>query len=116
LDKELTLDFRRTSGELVRFEFTGIKETNICGLWNGAILSNFFIWKASQVPESTWLIPDCGWNALFRNRFADNDARVATAEIASRNPEPFLVVAEYSYGGQLAAVFELIKIFDGVYP
>lgn len=108
---KMRLDLRQTA-RLLRADFLGVREITIAELWERAILSEIFVWKAGSVPEETWSIPDGGWRALFRNRLSVADARRAALAIAARRPEPWLVQITCSYGGSIAIVCDSIHISE----
>jgi hypothetical protein len=108
----LRLDILRAPGDVVSVQLFGLSEYNIVELWNGAIVSELFAWKAGSVPETSWVSQDSAWNVLFRDRFAPHDVRRAAQEIAARRPEPWLFQLACSYGGVTSAVCQDIKVFD----
>jgi hypothetical protein len=105
---------RGVSNETFTVELSDLGEFIVRELWNGAIVSEFWVWNVRSVPEATWQIPDSAWNALFSNRVRALDARRKEAEkIALAKPEAFLVQLACSYGGDVAAVCGRIRVFEG---
>ena len=111
---EGTLKFgmRRLSGDVVAVELFGLGEFTIRELWNGAIVSELWVWKLRSVPDSCWNIPDAAWNILFSHRLKVPDAKREAAKIALARPESFLVQLACSYGGNVAAVCDRIGVFE----
>src|SRR5262245_52904345 len=64
----LELAVRRLSGDVVMIRLLGLREFNLREMWNGAIVSELFVWKVGSVPDEHWSIPDGGWNTLFAHR------------------------------------------------
>jgi hypothetical protein len=108
---DLRLEVKRSAG-LARLDFVRAREFTVAELWDGAILSDVFAWKAGSVPEATWAVSDGGWRALFGERMSLAHAGLAAQRIASRQPEPWLIQVFCSYGGSIAAVCDAIRIFE----
>jgi hypothetical protein len=112
-EESLEFGIRRLSGDFVTVELAGLGQFTVQGLWNGAIISEFWVWKVGSVPERSWSIPDGPWNALFStNRSKPSDARREAAKIAETRPDSFLVQLACSYGGELAAICDHIRVFE----
>jgi hypothetical protein len=111
-DGLLEFRIRNLSGDLFTVELSGVGEFTIRELWNGAIVSKFWVWKVGSVPDVSWSIPDSAWNILFSNRLTMLDAKRQAAKIALAKPESFLVEFACSYGGAAAAVCDRIAIFE----
>src|SRR6266853_2920674 len=101
-EERLVFEMRRLSGELVTVELLGLGQFTLQELWNGAIVSELWVWKVGSVPETSWSIPDGPWNVLFSNaRMKPSDARRQAAKIAETSPNAFLVQLACSYGGSV---------------
>jgi hypothetical protein len=111
-DAGLEFGMRRISGDIVTVELSGLAELTVRELWNGAIVSEFWIWNVGSVPEACWSIPDSGWNVIFSKRLKMEDAKREAAKIALARPESFLVHLACSYGGAVAAVCDRIGVFE----
>ena len=112
-DGLLEFGIRNLSGDLFTVELSDLGEFIVRELWNGAIVSEFWVWNVRSVPEATWQIPDSAWNVLFSNRVRALDARRKEAgKIALAKPEAFLVQLACSYGGDMAAVCGRIRVFE----
>ena len=111
---EASLEFqmRRLSGDIVTVELYDAREFNVVDLWNGAIVSEFWVWKVASVPKASWSVPDSAWNVLFSNRLSTPDAMREAAKIAVARPDAFLVQLACSYGGAVAAVCNRIGVFQ----
>src|SRR5215216_6010523 len=107
-EQSLEFDMCRLSGEIVTVELLGVGEFTLRELWNGAIVSEFWVWKVGSVPEVSWSIPDAAWNVLFSSRLKPADAKSAAAKIVQARPDSFLVQLACSYGGTMAAVCDRI--------
>jgi hypothetical protein len=112
-EERLVFGIRRLSGELVTIELLGPSQFTVQELWNGAIVSEFWVWKVGSVPEMSWSRPDGPWKVLFsNNRRSPPDARREAAKIAETRPDAFLVQLGCSYGGAVAAICDRIRIFE----
>lgn len=113
LTERLVLDIhmRRSDSTLASLEMRGLEAVNIASLWEGAIVSEVFVWNVRAVPEA-WDIRDSGWNVLFSNRVKPLDAKQEVSRMASKKPEAFLVQLAFSYGGSLAAVCDAVTFYE----
>lgn len=102
--------FRRLAGDVVHFVLSDLRELTVTELWDGAILSDVSAWRAGSVPDHLWQVADGGWNALLRTRSSEAGARLTAAKITARQPEPLLLLFEYTYGGQIAAICNSLQI------
>jgi hypothetical protein len=111
-DKD-TLSFRihRVDGGEVLIDLNSPEDMTL-ELWNGAIVSECFIWKVDSVPPSSWKIPDSGWNALYGSRCKPEDIKTQAEKIIKKAPESFLVQLACSYGGGAAAVCSRVSIYE----
>jgi hypothetical protein len=107
----LQIAMRRLSGDIVSVELFGLGEFSVAELWNGAIVSEIFVWNVRTVPEQCWSIPDSAWNAIFGNKMKPADAKKEAAKIAQKRPDAQLVQLACSYGGNVAAVCDRIAQF-----
>jgi hypothetical protein len=111
-EAKLEFGMRRLSGDIVGVELSGVREFSVVELWNGAIVSEFWVWNVHSVPETSWSTPDSAWNVLFSNRMSVSDAKREAAKIALARPKAFLVQLACSYGGAVAAVCDRIGVFE----
>jgi hypothetical protein len=107
------LEMRRSNGEMVALELSGLTNLNVVSLWSGAIVSEIFVWEVGSVPEICWDISDSAWNVLFAGQVASMGARKAEAEkIAHNRPGALLVQLACSYGGTFAAVCDRVAVYE----
>jgi hypothetical protein len=109
--ESLEFGIRALSGEFVTVELAGLGQFTLRELWDFPIVSEFWVWKVGLVPEG-WNIPDGPWNVLFANRMRTSDARREATKIAETRPDSFLVQLACSYGGEVAAICDRIRIFE----
>lgn len=108
--ESLCLEFRRTSGGLFGLVLKGLKEVKLGPVWESACLSEIYVWRATQVPNTSFEIIDGGWNALFEGRCSAEQVRHTASIISARSPEPLLVVVDHTFGSQIAAVCDRIEL------
>jgi len=108
----MEFQFRQLSGESALVVLNGLHEYNVVEMWDGAIVSELFVWNVGSVPDEAWNTPDSGWNALFAKRVRSPDDRRAAEKIVRANPKAFLVQLACSYGGSVAAVCESIRAYE----
>jgi len=108
----LNVRLRATSGKPITVLLKGVVEFTAAELWNGAILSDLYVWKVSAVPEASWEIPDSAWNILFAHRATKEDSPNLARKIVREHPEAQLVQFECSYGGAIAAVCDQVDLYE----
>lgn len=79
-------------------------------VWNGAIISDIFVWPVGAVPETVWNMGDGAWHVLLSGRVRSSDERLAAAQIIERRPTALLIHVLTSYGGTIVAVCENIDV------
>ena len=103
-EESVSISIRGYSGEsgLIRLE----QPTELCieSFYNGAILSEIYVWRVEEVPHLDPAIRDSGWNALLDSRYRRGDMKRFAADIVRKNPGFHLVVLSCSYGGTIAVV------------
>jgi hypothetical protein len=113
--ESLVFGIRAGSSELTTVELSGLGRFTVRELWSYPIVSEFWVWKVGSVPES-WDIPDSAWNVLFStsNVLTIAAAKREASKIVETRPDSFLVELACSYGGQVAAICDRIRVFkDG---
>jgi hypothetical protein len=108
----LCIWIRGASGKRTNVQLTGIVQLTVADLWNGAILSDIYVWKVSAVPNACWEIPDSAWNVLFAKRATREDAPKLAQRITNEHPGAYLVQFECSYGGAIASVCDRIDLYE----
>ncbi len=108
----LHIEAASISGKGVCIEFLGLTQLTVAEFWDGAILSDIYVWNIFHVPEICWKIPDGVWNILFKNRLTKEDAPKLAMQIAAKHPDALVIQVELSYGGAIAAICRNIEI-DG---
>ena len=114
------LQSRRLDGEIVLIELNHLQDF-YAELWDGAIVSDVWVWKVDAAPAPQASDIDFGWNKLYRTRCSDrniDDAvnRRSIEDAANRKikdfPESFLVQVSTLYGGDIVAVCKDILVFE----
>ncbi|KFB67098.1 hypothetical protein [Candidatus Accumulibacter vicinus] len=108
----LCIRLRGVTGKRTKVQLRGIVQLTVADLWNGAILSDIYVWKVSAVPDASWEIPDSAWNVLFTERATKEDALRLAKQIANEHPDAYLAQFECSYGGAIACVCDQIELYD----
>ena len=114
INKSVSIQVQRLDSGIVEFELGDTEEWNLTSLCNGSIISTIFVWKNDSVPESTWEIPDSGWNVLYGSRFRKESARNVAKEIIQKFHGYYLIHFSCSYGGDIAAVCKRISVYEDV--
>lgn len=105
VDEMLSFKVRRVNGEIVRFEFTGLRDFN-AAIWNTPIILSFYIWKLDSAPVSAW-------TSLYAPISAVQERAARTMK---QSPESFIAIVDTSYGGELAVVFDHMSIVEEGQP
>jgi len=97
-------------------EFGELDTVTFQEIWNGAIVSDIFVWPVVAVPETVWDMSDGAWSVLLSGRTYRSDEKSVAAQIIKRKPSAFLVQVLNSYGGSIAAVCEKIEVSTEALP
>ncbi len=111
--QSLSISIAGNADQRIRAQLSGVREMNICELWNGAIVSALYVWGVRDLPDSlSQGGVSGGWGLLFADRFTEREAKEAAARIALKYPKAQFVQVDCSYGGKLAAVCDDIMFFE----
>jgi hypothetical protein len=91
-------------------EFDELDTVTVRDVWDGAIVSEIFVWPVTAVPEKVWEVSDGAWSVLLSGRTHRSDEKMAAAQIMKRKPSAFLVQVLNSHGGEIAVVCGKITV------
>lgn len=107
----LALRIPGQGGERTSIGFERVHRTNLCDLWEQAIVDSIFVWDDAAVPEADWAQGDIGWRALLAGRTGlGRDARASAADLVRAHPGATLATVSCAYGGSLSVLCEAVRI------
>lgn len=112
--KTLSLRLQSAEGLATDIRTTSLQMLNVSGLWEGAIVSDLFVWDFRAVPENHIFDEDVGWRHLFEKRISNRDELDAQIERwKGRMQNGRLVSIACSYGGNISFLCEELIVKQG---
>jgi hypothetical protein len=110
--RALAAYFQKVDGTRLRLDLTGLGPLGSCGLRNGAIVSDVFVWRPADVPPATFLMSDGPFAVLFAGDIPQKDLERAARDLVTAKQFDWMVQIVCSYGGSLAALCNQIEVID----
>ena len=95
---------RSVDGGLVRLKLKDVRLFTVLDFWNGAIISDVWVWPIDQVPLDVWAVDDGAWPILLSGRANKSDAHRLAEHYVKTLPGALMVQISCSYGGQFATL------------
>jgi len=108
----LLIKVRRASADLVEIKLQGVRDVGIVGFRNGAILADAFVWRLGKLSSANLDGMHGATRALFGHDLPPPDANAEVQKLIRTCPELFFAYFSCSYGGEVAATCEQVRVFE----
>ncbi len=108
-DEDFDLTFKKGI-EQHNIRLVRITENGFSGFKFNAILSEIFLWKVGEVPDSILSLKDGAWADIFGANLDASRLKLEVERLVTSRAESWLVQFNFSYGGSFSAVCREVQI------